>query len=155
MSNIESKIQFLLDLEEIKKLWAQYAYCVDTYDTEAWANLFTEDGVFDCDIMGVFQGRKAIRDFQLLPFTVHYLTNPIIDIDADGQSAQGKWLLLEPCSVALSEGAKPEPIWGMARYEDDYVKVDGAWKFKVVRLRSYTWTPYHKGWEEVRNAMES
>ena len=151
MSDLERDIRTLMDLEAIRKLRALYAYHVDHFDTESWANLFTEDGVFDIDTLGRFEGRDQIRSFQLLPFAIHYLTNPIIDIAPDGLTAEGKWLLLEPCSLSLEEGQAPRPLWGAARYEDSYAKVDGEWKFKEVKLLSIMWSPFEQGWEKARN----
>ncbi|MEQ8349273.1 MAG: nuclear transport factor 2 family protein [Sneathiellaceae bacterium] len=151
MTEMERNIQYLMDLEAIKRLRALYAYHVDHFEMQAWAELFTEDGVFDIDTLGRFEGREQILGFQLLPFAIHYMTNPIIDIAADGRTAQGKWLLLEPCSISLEAGQPQRPLWGAARYEDEYVKVDGAWKFKLVKLRSIMWSPFESGWEKARN----
>ena len=145
-SELEKKIQYLTDLEEIKRLRSLYSYHADAHDSENWANLFTEDGVFETDAFGTHEGRDAIRALEHLPFAVHYVTNPIIDIDGD--QATGKWLLLEPCSFPQDD--ERQPIWGAAKYEDDYLRVDGEWKFKRVKLMSLMWSPYEKGWEEQR-----
>ena len=102
--------------------------------------------MFETDVFGTHEGRDAIRALQHLPFAVHYVMNPIIDIDGD--TATGKWLLLEPCS--FPQGDDRQPIWGAAKYEDDYVRVDGEWKFKRVKLMSLMWSPYEQGWERQR-----
>lgn len=72
--------------------------------------------------------------------------NPIIDIDGD--QASGKWLLWEPCSFPQDDAR--HPIWGAAKYEDDYLRVDGEWKFKRVKLISLMWAPVEQGWEKQR-----
>ena len=116
--------------------------CLAALDT----NLFTEDGVFETDAFGTHEGRDAIRALRHLPFAVHYVMNPIIDIDGD--TATGKWLLLEPCS--FPQGDERQPIWVAAKYEDDYPRVDGEWKFKRVKLMSLMWSPYEQGLEKQR-----
>ena len=102
--------------------------------------------MFETDVFGTHEGRDAIRALQHLPFAVHYVMNPIIDIDGD--QATGKWLLLEPCSFPQDDGR--QPVWGAAKYEDDYLRVDGEWKFKRVKLISLMWSPYEQGWEQQR-----
>ena len=107
-SDLEKKIQHLTDLEEIKKLRSLYSYHADAHDSENWANLFTEDGVFETDVFGTHEGRDTIRALEHLPFAVHYVMNPIIDIDGD--QATCKWLLLEPCSFPQDDAL--QPMWG-------------------------------------------
>ena len=41
-------------------------------------------------------------------------------------------------------------IWGAAKYEDDYLRVGGEWKFKRVKLISLMWAPVEQGWEKQR-----
>ena len=108
-----------------------------------WPNL--QPALTD-DAFGTHEGRDAIRALRHLPFAVHYVMNPIIDIDGD--TATGKWLLLEPCS--FPQGDERQPIWVAAKYEDDYPRVDGEWKFKRVKLMSLMWSPYEQGLEKQR-----
>lgn len=60
-SEAEKNIQYLVDLEAIKRLRSLYCYNADAHDSEKWANLFTEDGVFETDVFGTHEGRDAIR----------------------------------------------------------------------------------------------
>ena len=145
-SDVEKNIQYLVDLEAIKRLRSLYCYYADAHDSEKWASLFTEDGVFETDVFGTHEGRDAIRALQHLPFAIHYVMNPIIDIDGD--QASGKWLLWEPCSFPQDDAR--QPIWGAAKYEDDYLRVGSEWKFKRVKLRSLMWSPVEQGWEQQR-----
>jgi hypothetical protein len=45
-------------------------------------------------------------------------------IKVDGERAHGSWYLLGPFTLRKGNRA----IWLAARYEDDYVKVNGQWK---------------------------
>lgn len=145
-ANMERELARLMDIEAIIRLRSLYCYYADLKDCDNWANLFTEDGVFETDVFGIYRGRETIRALQHLPFAVHYVMNPIIDVDGD--RATGKWLLFEPCSFPV--GNKRQPVWGMAKYEDEYRRIDGVWKFKHVKLMSHTWAPYEQGWEKQR-----
>ena len=62
-------------------------------------------------------GREAIRKFfqdapSRLPFAIHMVMNPIIEVDGD--RATGGWYLFQPCPYADGNQA----IWGSARYDE-------------------------------------
>jgi hypothetical protein len=109
--------------------------------------LFTEDAVWDGGLFGRYVGRAAIRAFfsgasGQIPFALHYVTNPIIEVD--GERATGVWHLFQACTFAGVEGDRP--IWGGARYHDEFVRRDGRWRIQRLRLVSSFWTPYDAGW---------
>ena len=60
----------------------------------------------------------------MLHFAIHYVMNPIIEVDGD--RATGIWYLLEPCTFAKGKQAAQAPL----RYDEEYVKVGSQWKFK-------------------------
>ena len=44
-------------------------------------------------------------------------------------------------------------VWGSARYDEEYVRVNGQWKFQNLTLTSHFWTPFDgKGWVETKFA---
>ena len=89
LEDLERRIKALEDIEEIKKLKARYcAYCDAGYDADAIAALFTEDAVWDGGMRGRAEEREGIRDFfamapQRLPFAIHMVMNPIIEVEGD------------------------------------------------------------------------
>ncbi len=152
MEDMERRLAALEAVEEIKRLKARYcAYCDDDYDVESIVSLFVEDAVWESATFGKYEGREEIRGFfvnaaKMLPFAVHMVMNPIIEVDGD--SATGIWYLFQACTFAEGEKA----VWGSARYDEEYVKVDGAWKFKDLKLTSHFWTPFDEGWVKTRFA---
>lgn len=143
-TSLEERMQRLEDIEEIKRLMSLYCYHADNRDGANWSEVFTEDGVFETDIYGTYEGRPAIRALEHRSFAIHYNNNPIIDIDGD--RAVGKWLLLMPCSFDAKDGGK-RAVWAAAKYENELARVDGKWLFKRVKLISIMWTPFDEGWE--------
>lgn len=147
---LERRIQILEDIEAIKKLKAQYAYyCDDNYDTDGIASLFVEDGIWDGGDFGRYQGREEIRKFfgeapKMISFAIHYILNSIIDVDGD--SARGTWYLFQACT--FTEGN--QAVWGAGQYNEEYVKVNGEWKFKKLVISSLFWTPFDQGWVKKR-----
>jgi len=147
LEELARRIQVLEDIEAIKKLKARYcAYCDNNYDADGLASLFTEDAIWDGgERLGRSAGREAIRSFfqgspKRLPFAIHHVTNPFIEVQGD--TATGRWYLFQPCTRAAENRA----VWLAARYEEEYVRVGGEWKFRHMRIFPAFYTPYDKGW---------
>jgi hypothetical protein len=133
----------LQELEAIKRLKYKYMRCLDQKRWSELAECFTEDaisaysgGKFS------FEGRDAIMEFLesamgadsfLSSHTVHH---PEIEFITE-TAATGIWALQD----TVIETNANIIIRGAAFYEDEYVKVDGAWKIKS--------TGYERTYEET------
>ncbi len=143
---LERRITNIEDVEAIKKLKARYcAICDDNHDPEKITGLFTSDAVWESEGIGVHQGHAAIRAlfqrFQArISFSQHNVMNPIIEVDGD--TASGTWYFLGPFTFRKGNRA----MWLAARYEEQYVKIDGQWKFKHLRAIGRMSAPYETGW---------
>jgi hypothetical protein len=144
--SLEERVRILEDIEEIRQLKARYMVTADKHDNVGYANTFTVDGVFECGPFGTFEGREALRGLKHPSFCFHMAMNPIIQVDGD--NATGQWHLLE--AITLPDKG---PIWGACLYEDKYVRVNGEWKIKHSKMIPYMFTPYHEGWEKLRNCI--
>ena len=150
LEDIERRLAALEGVEEIKRLKARYcAYCDDNYDVDNIVSLFVEDAVWESATFGRFEGRDGIRKFfvdapEMLPFAVHMVMNPIIEVNGD--TATGIWYLFQACTFGESGRA----VWGSARYDEEYVKDNGVWRFKHLVLTSHFWTPFDEGWAKTR-----
>lgn len=144
---LEKRIRRLEDIEAIKALKARYCeYCDANYDPDGIASLFVEDGVWDGGELGRAEGREKIRHFfrrapEAFPFAIHNVMNPIIEVEGD--RATGRWYLLQPCT---RRGEKDEAMWLAGRYEDEYVRVGGQWRFKHVSFVTRFLAPNDEGW---------
>lgn len=153
MSDLEAKIQHLLDLEEIKKL--KYLYC--RYNDGGWAGqplshqgpsheLFTEDGVWDGSPIAKAEGRDEIRKlfdhFAQQPMAYHSVMNPIIEIEGD--LARGHWHL-----IAAGRVPDDSSSLAMAGYEDEYVRTPQGWRIKSMRVIWGRGTTLPNGWIEA------
>ncbi len=150
MVTSEDLIQRLDVLESegaIRRLMAEYLEARDfgTGSGTHIARLFIADGVWEgvgrlAEVLGSHQGRDAIeRRFSAsLPFSVHFLTNESITIDGD--TAVGTWRYLQ------STVYKGQAVWIAGRYHNDFVRVEGQWKFQHVRIDAMFVTPYEDGW---------
>lgn len=118
------------DRLEIQELVARYSLWTDTGDYDAVPALFAEDGTWDETVLGVpiAEGRAAIvATFGAfagagIDSVVHI--NGAHQISAfDGDTASGTSHL----HAEVAAGGQVVRILGY--YDDDYVKVDGAWRF--------------------------
>src|ERR1700719_1363494 len=135
IDDLEKRITVLEDIEAIKKLKARYcAICDEDHNPAKITALFAPDGIWEGAGVGVHQGHEAIRKLfqgfqERISFSQHNVMNPIIEIAADGNHAKGQWYFLGPFTMRKRNNA----VWLAARYEEDYVKVNGEWKFQHLR----------------------
>ncbi len=149
---LEERITALEDVEAIKKLKARYCYLVDAAvagDTAKWDEFmtnFVEDAWIDFDLLGRHEGKEAVDTFyrvvvaSSLSYSAHMVSNPIIDVDGD--RAVGRWYVHVPCTGKTQNIA----VWIQGRYEEEYVKVDGEWKWKSMTTKFDHITPFDEGW---------
>ena len=118
-------VKTLWDIEQIKKLKAQYCQYADSGEhADEFAELFLSDAVLDEGDDGVFQGREEIREMykKIWPYfslNQHLVFNPIIDIE--GQAATGDWRLMQLCSTKHADGDKA--FWAVGYYREKYTKI--------------------------------
>ena len=146
---MNTKLQWLIDIEEIKQLKVRYAAaCDDNYKADVIAELFTEDAIWDGGMMGFARTRSGIREFfanasSLVGFAVHGLSNPLIDIDGD--KATGHWYLHQPMVMKGTD----KGYWFSAQYQDEYVRTSTGWKFQYVKIVEKAFTPYEEGFGKI------
>ena len=149
-SSMEERLARLEAIEEIKALKARYcAYADDDYDAEGLASLFVPDGIWDGgQEFGRYVGREDFKKFLDrtrgdIRFAAHLVLNPIIEIQ-DATHATGKWRLLMPATV-MTDGAR-EARWLLCEYDEEYVRHEGRWMFKSVKMKVNFYAPHLKGW---------
>jgi hypothetical protein len=113
---------------------------------ERIASLFAEDGIWDGGPgLGEVTGRRAIAERLRRPtlsFGRHLFVNPRIEVEGD--RAHGRWDLLSPCRRPNGSS-----YW-MCGYEDDeYMRVDGQWLHRVMRLTTVFMSPVGEGWTNI------
>ena len=146
--DFEKTVQRLADIEDIKQLKARYALaCDDDYNPDKLAPLFAENAIWNGGILGYAEGREAIHAFfsassTLVPFAVHQISTPLIEIDGD--TATGQWYLWQPM---VFQGTA---LWLSALYEDEYVRQDGKWLYQNLKLNIRMLTPFEDGPAKTR-----
>lgn len=146
---LEKRITRIEDLESIKQLKAAYCdICDDDHNPDRITRIFAEDGIWEGDGFGKAEGHAAIRDLfkkfqKRISFSQHQVMNPIIKVD--GETATGIWYFFGPFTFYNNNQAK----WLSARYEDDYIKINGEWKIRHLRARGRMATNYEESWAKT------
>ena len=73
--------------------------------------------------------------------------NEIIDVDADSDSAHGRWWIIMPATMMM-EGVKTA-IWLLGQYDDRYVRRDGVWMYQTLTVNIHFVKPHKDGWVEA------
>lgn len=161
--SVEERLQVLEDREAIATLQARYVNLNDggwaalpTHrDPHAVAEMFTDDGVW-IGPLGLMRadGPDAIAalfvQFQAIPFIVHNIMNPLIEIDGD--LARGQWHAV--IATTLPGG---QAFWTLGRYNNDYRRTAQGWKCSSMVFEAAAITSYEKGWgaEQFLGAQSS
>lgn len=83
---------------------------------------------------------------------VHLMDTEVIEVAADGRTAKGCWL-----SPGVETGPAPgkeKGAWCWGKYEVEFIKEDGVWKFWHLTLYPVFLTPYNHSWGE-KKAVEN
>jgi len=147
---LENRVRAVEDVDALRNLKAKYAaYCDDNYDADKIAEMFVEDAVWESGSLGRFEGREAIREFfrgasKIFTFALHYGLNPHIEVTGD--TARARWFLFMPCIV----GDGNKAMWRAGIDDEEYVRVNGEWKFKSKISSGIFNTPFEEGWAKTR-----
>lgn len=147
---LAQQVQLLQDKHQLENLQRIYGFYVDKHMWSQIVDLFADDGTLEIGGRGVFKGKKRVAEY------LHYLgpegpqdgllyehtqMQPIVDVAPDGKTAKARWRAF----IQVANWHKTSR-WGMAIYENDYVKQDGVWKIKHLHAYFVMYTSYDKGW---------
>jgi hypothetical protein len=121
------------DVLDIQQLVARYGYVLDNgaEGGKAYADLFTDDGVF-ASPQATVSGRDALLKFasghrpgQGPAYVRNFATNVKLEPTADG--ARGR---VYAVVIAIGENNQPSSVFTGGHFEDTYAKTQTGWRFK-------------------------
>jgi hypothetical protein len=116
------------DRVEMMQLVARYNHAADARDAEAWAQTFSEDGVFQKDETVEARGHAAlVRVVSERPpsHARHWTLNFVIEGDGDRATMLADFALLNENRIEFT-----------GRYVSSLIKENGSWKFERRHLTS-------------------
>lgn len=154
----------LRDYIEIWKLQSRYSHLHHMMRMSEVPALFAQKtpGItVEVDDSGVLEGIEGVKKFfceltgdrDTIPgwLQQHMTVNPVIEINKDRTKAKGVWH--SPGLLSRIHNGKLTPCWVWGKYDMEYVKEDGIWKFWHFAFRLTFHTPYDKGWVEEPNIV--
>ena len=146
VQNLESQVRELQDLREIQELRFRYHIAVNERQLEDISALFSEDGEAHFGEIGSARGRAEIAALYRdvvggSPFIKQFIHNHVIELSGD--TATGLSYLE---AKIVSNG---ESVLVAARFDDSYVRENGLWRFRVLRLSPFFVVPLREGWAGV------
>ena len=126
-----AELRTLLEVEKIRKVINLYSQLMDARDIDAMAQVYTEDAIGIWGPYGTAHGRAEIHHMLSASYPgrrpydgLHCTTNPWIELTGPATALSRTYL------IDVFPGAEnaANPVVLYATYENDYRKVDGAWK---------------------------
>jgi len=155
-SSLEKRLVRLEDVEAIQRVMLRYAEGMDNnFDADAIAACFTADAKWSIQpstpATGTHHGRDEIRNFfaglkSVYTWTMHNMTNAMIDVADDGESAMGTFYLVDPCEIIDEKTGEPQAAFIAGRYRNTFVKIDGAWYIKELSAAIHHIGSWDEGW---------
>jgi hypothetical protein len=152
---LESKVRELYDREAVRDLRYRYHEYVNEARFKEIPDLFTNDGVLDFAHLGHATGREQILRF------FGALVQPPAGAPDDAPRITWVKQFIHNHTIHLSGDrghgfsyleAKPiyngEAFLVAARYDDEYLRVNGEWKFSKMTLVPYFMVPLKEGWAQ-------
>ena len=137
LKDLEEKVKLIEDIEEIKNMQHQYLFWINERKWDEAVNCFAEDAIAYIGSPEPCKGKaeiaKHFRDYVSKmnlgkDRDKHYSVMPVISVAGD--KAKGQWLLY--ILVTDKETGKAG-TWIQGKYENEYKKVDGKWKFSFLK----------------------
>jgi hypothetical protein len=157
------RLQVVEDIQQIDKLEKIYGYYLDNGQNQKIVDLFSDNAEsIEISDRGVFKGKEGIRGFffrylgqgqkgdlrEIAPgrMLFHMQHQGVIDVQADGKTAKGRWYLLMIQAWPAEPGGPDRSVIGHGVYENEFVKEDGVWKFKKMFMSLHFRSPIPEGW---------
>lgn len=123
---MDDRLQYLLDVHEIREVSTLYNRYADACDGEKFASLFTEDGEFDIVGARTFKGRAEIGEVAGGSHDIlHLAVDSIINVDGDRATQTSKLIVgkFNPDRTSLE-------IVATTTMNDVFVRQEGGWRIK-------------------------
>ena len=155
---LEARIRKIEDFQEVSNLQAQYCYLIDTQQMEALVDLFADEFVWEAGFdskSGVSTKPELLQRLKgsakEFTMTRHQNSSPYIEVEGD--SARGTWYVFGMITAVTPEGEVAK--WAQGRLDNEFVRINGKWKFSRKSTTFNFLTTYEDGWVKTPRARAS
>ncbi|MBB1152064.1 nuclear transport factor 2 family protein [Amycolatopsis dendrobii] len=133
----EERIQWAIDVEEIKAVLAKYCHGIDKQDEETFLSIWAEDADYVLprgEGHGIDGVRALVRKvWEQVPRCHHHITNAVIEVDGDTAAAK-----TDVFYFRLTDDGVAQLLSG--GYELEFVRRDGEWKTRRMEFSPFVST---------------
>jgi hypothetical protein len=155
LAELEERIAVMNDESLVRNLQASYGYYVNRRMWDDVTDLFTANGEYEAGGVGLYKGtagvRKAVERMGPAGLT-HGVLNDRLQFDTVVSFTPGR----REAHVRgmelglLGDADKGEAYWEVSVYDNRFVKEDGLWKVREMRVFPLFRSEYGKGWGKSR-----
>lgn len=150
---LQKQIRTLQDIEEIKTLQRAYGYYIEHFMSKEIMDCFADDPNIAVHFVGKgsYTGKAGVRQCwetnpeKMDPPSLHEVgspeflhvamqLSPVITINPEGKTAQGRWYGTGDIAIPMPMNKGIFYKHWLGIYENDYLKQNGKWKIKILRL---------------------
>lgn len=128
--------------KEFMELWSKRD---DVSQTMPFGKFIGYEGVYQ-SYVGFHGDRNNPEDYEEIRglMMIHEMCTDVIQVAADGKTARGIWI--SPGTETAPSPGKEKGSWCWGKYEVEFIKEDGVWKFWHMTLYPLFLTPYNRSW---------
>ena len=134
LEELEKRVRELEDKESIRELHREYLFYISNLEFDKALDCFSETIAVDIANYGLQKGKTEVANFfkEVIYQNVrrskdgHFTGQAVISVEGD--KAKGHWMFyrLVPAPSTVR--------WVQGRYDCEYVREEGRWKFGVLKL---------------------
>jgi hypothetical protein len=151
LAALEQRIAAMNDEDKVRNLQNAYGYYMDRKMWDDVTDLFTSDGALSIANVGIYDGPKSIRralERSGPAGLKHGELNDLVQLDTavtiepGGTEARARGLEFGQ----LGDANKGTAFYTLAVFENRYVKQNGVWRIREMRMFPLMKTEYAQGW---------
>ena len=155
LAELEERIAVMTDEILVRNLQASYGYYVNRRMWDDVTDLFASDGIYEAGGVGVYKGtagvRKAMERMGPAGLTHgvlndHLQFDTVVSFTAGRREAHVRGMELG----LLGDADKGDAYWEVSTYDNRFVKENGLWKVREMRVFPIFRSEYSKGWGKSR-----
>lgn len=153
LARAEQQITAAEHRHSIENIQTAYGFYLATLLWDDLTDLFAEQGTIEIAMRGVYAGKAAVRRNLNLYGQAglddgvlhnHMQFQPVVHVSADGKRAN-----LRSRALSMMGNFERNATWMAGTYENEFVNIDGRWKFiKDQQVNTY-FAPYETGWKDL------
>ncbi len=154
LAQLEERAAAMNDESLVRNLQSAYGYYVDRRMWDDVTDLFTSNGVYELGGVGLYAGKGIRKALERMgpPGLTHGVLNDYLQFDTVVSIARGRREAhVRGFEMGMSgEADKGEGFWTVNVFDNRFVKEDGLWKIREMRVFPLFRSEYSKGWGKSR-----